>query len=117
MATVRTSQPKNLVMLNMGWYGKFVLPVDAAASIVSLLVNSGATKVETEHIDNRQVLRPVSPEWGIDPIKEPYLSDCPEQEDLRKDYFAWLKTKIDLVGKSYVFESYAEYLKAKEDGS
>lgn len=114
MAKLETCLKNDLVMLSMGWYGKFAMPVDAATNIIALLVKSGAVKVEGDNIASRSILRPVPSEWGISPIKEPYLSDCPEDSDLRKEYFAWLQTKADLLGTAYVFESYADYLKARE---
>lgn len=107
----------NLVMLNLGWYGKYALPVEAAANIITVLVKSGAIKVESDNVAGRSFFRPVPSEWGVDPIREPFLSDCPENDEPRKEYFAWLQTKADLLGKAYVLESYAEYLKAKGEGS
>ena len=107
----------DLVMLSLGWYAKFVLPVDAATQIVSTLVKSGAVRVEHDHMDNRSIHRPTNPDFGVESLKDVFLADCPVDDERRKEYLAWLKTKIDIIGKGYQLESYAEYLKAQEGAS
>jgi hypothetical protein len=117
--TVRISQqqPTDLVMLSFGWYGKYVMPVGAASQIVTLLMQSGAVKVESANVEgiSWSFLHPVKMDFDLQPLSEPFMSDVPIDAEKRKGYLDYLKTKAALVGSGYCLESYAAYLEAKEE--
>ena len=102
-------------MLSLGWYGKFALPVDAATSIIATIVKSGAVKVESAHIDglSSSFLVPTKMEYDLQPLDAKFLSDCPMDKPKKDEYFAWLKTKANVI-EGYEPESYATFLKVKD---
>jgi hypothetical protein len=104
-------QPTDLVVLSMGYWGKYVLPVDAATQIMSLMIKSGAVKVEEE----LGVFIPVKMDVQVETLDKRFIDDVPVDGAGRKGYKDWIKTKRGIVGDDYVPESYATYLEAKED--
>lgn len=110
---VRFSQPQptDLVVLNMGYWGKYVLPVRTATEIMALMIESGATKVE----EDQSVYMPVKMDVTVSPLDHLFMSDVPTEGTGRTEYKAWLKTKKGIVGDSYVPEPYAVFLEVKED--
>jgi hypothetical protein len=102
-------------MLSVGWYGKYVLPVDAASQIITLLVKSGATKVDTENVTGIPygILMPKKMDFNMQPLEGPFIADCPTDEGKRKGYLDYLKTKAAVV-EGYEPETYTQYLKAKD---
>jgi hypothetical protein len=111
--TVRISQPQptDLVVLGMGYWGKYVLPVDAATQIMSLMVKSGAVKVDEE----QGVFIPTTMDVQVGVLDKRFIDDVPVDGAGRTGYKAWIKTKRGIVGDGYVPESYAAFLEAKED--
>jgi hypothetical protein len=107
------SQPQqtDLVLLGMGYWGKYVIPVDAATQIMALMIKSGAAKVEEE----QGVFMPVQMDVQVSPLDKRFIDDVPVDGAGRKGYKDWIKTKRGIVGDDYVPESYATYLEAKED--
>lgn len=103
--------PDDLVVLCMGYWGKYVLPVDAATQVMSLMVKSGAVKVEEE----QGVYIPVNMDVQVGVLDKTFHHDVPVDGEGRKGYKAWIKTKRGIVGDDYIPESYASYLDAKEE--
>jgi hypothetical protein len=110
---VRLSQPQptDLVVLCMGYWGKYVLPVDAATQVMALMIKSGATKVEEE----LGVFIPVKLDLQVETLDKRFIPDVPVDGAGRTGYKAWIKTKRGIVGDDYIPESYASYLDAKEE--
>jgi len=113
--TNKLSDSDNLVMLQLGYYGRFVLPVDAATEIMRLLIQSHAAAVDTHHPGNgvAAFYHPKKPELSLSALDHDFMSDCPVDSKPQEDYFSWLKTKAELLGLEYTPEPYAVYLAAK----
>ena len=114
--TNKLSDSDNLVMLQLGYYGRFVLPVDAATEIMRLLIQSHAAAVDTHHPGNgvEAFYYPKKPELSLSALDHDFMSDCPVDSKLQEGYFSWLKTKAEIIGKGYVPETYSVYLTSKE---
>lgn len=109
---------EHLVMLSMGYNAKFILPVDAANQIMAALVKSGAVAVDNTYTCGTTIYHPRATECAVSVPDKPFFGDIPEDDEgQRNEYFNWLKTKYELVGKGYKVESFTEYLKAKEKDS
>lgn len=112
-----STKPKDLVRLEFGWYGKFLVPVDAATAMVALLVKSGAVAVDEETINQVTCYLPKQSEFSMTPMKGIFLHDAPHNDAAKKEYKAWLVTKAELVGREYVPELYEVYLQARGETS
>lgn len=111
-----TNKPdQSLVCLSLGYWGKYILPVDAATQILAMLVKSRAVKVDTSNLCGFTVYHPTKNDVSVTSMEYPFLADCPIDDNVRKEYFNWLKLKRELVGEGYVIESYAAYLDTKEE--
>ncbi len=108
---VRISQPADLVVVQMGYWGKYVMPVDAATQIMSLMVKSGAAKVEEE----QGAYIPTRMDVTLTPLDKPFIDDVPVEGPDRNAYKAWIKTKRGIIGDGYVPEPFSVFLKAKEE--
>jgi hypothetical protein len=106
---------KHLVLLSLGYWAKYAMPVDAATQVMSLMVKSGAVRAESESIAGEQRYRPQKPDMSVSVLDYQFLADCPMDDVPRKEYLAWIKTKYELIGNGYAVESYAAYLAAKEE--
>lgn len=103
-----------LVELNIGWNARYLMPVEAATQIMSILVKSGAIKLDYDYKAGKSVYYGTTPEASVQVFKEYYDPDIPADEKLRRPYFDWLKTKHDLIGDSYEVQTYKQYLAEKE---
>lgn len=103
----------HLVVLNMGYWGKYVLPVRTATEIMALMIESGATKIEEE----QNVYMPVKMDVTVSPLENLFFPDVPVDGPGRTEYKAWLKTKKGIVGSDYVPEPYSVFLEAKEEAA
>lgn len=105
----------HLVLLSIGYWANFILPVDAATQIMALMVKSGATAVESTHVAGTMLYHPRTGECEVKSFAVPFFPDIPvdDEDGQRPAYFSWLKTKYELVGKGYKVESFTDYLKAK----
>jgi hypothetical protein len=107
----------DLALLSIGYWGKHIMPVAAAAEAMRIMIESGAVAMET-HSANKTFYYPKKLEVKIETVNEIFIADVPLKNTEAKDaYFAWLKTKAELVGKNYTPEPYSEYLKTKENES
>ena len=116
MARKPNTQPTDLVMMNLGYWGKFVMPVEAAANIMTTLIKSGAQRIDSTHIgDLGTMYFQVKNDVSIGQLDGHYDPDIPSDSDLREPYVAWLKAKASLVGKGYKPEPYQTYLDSVTD--
>jgi hypothetical protein len=106
---VRISQ--NLVLLHLGYWGKYVLPVRTATEIMALMIESGAVKVE----EDQGAYIPTRMDAQVSPLDKPFIDDVPTDGKGRDEYKAWVKTKRGIIGDGYCPETYAAFLEAKED--
>ena len=106
-----TKEP--LVMVQFSYWAKFIMPASVAAELVGHLSNPAVVKVE----ESDGMWLPVKTDWEIGPYSKTFISDLPTHDSsdaARAGFLAWIKTKRDLVGTSYVPESYTDYLMAQE---
>ena len=103
----------HLVILSMGYWGKYVLPVRPATEVMALLIEAGAVKVEEE----QSVYLPVMTDVTVSPLDKPFIDDVPVDGEGRKGYKEWIKTKRGIIGDGYCPEPYAAFLEAKEDAA
>jgi hypothetical protein len=106
-----TKEP--LVMVQFSYWAKFIMPASVAAELVGHLSNPAVVKVE----ESDGMYLPVKSDWEITPYSKPFISDLPSHDgsdEARKGFIDWIKTKKELVGKSYIPETYADYLMAQE---
>ena len=107
------SDSDNLVLLQLTYWGKFVVPVDVAMQVMTILIKCGAMSVENGTTGKTNYYYPKKTDLSVHTLDQLYLSDCPLDGTAQKGYFDWLKTKSELCGKDYELETYAEYLKQK----
>lgn len=99
----------DLVLLSMGYWCKYVVPVDAATQIMALMIKSGGVKVEEEY----GAFIPTNMDIVLTILDKPFIPDVPAVGKGRDEYKAWVKTKRSIVGDDYVPEAYAVFLEAK----
>ena len=93
MAKQQAASTQEQVILQFGYWAKFILPVDTATTIYSMLVKAGAKPVDTTNLGGKQYYHPKSPDFTISMVEYPYLADCPTTDKERTEYFDYLKTK------------------------
>jgi len=103
----------DLVMLSVGYYVKYVMPVAAATEIMKLMVQTGAAKVEADE----RVYYSIPLDLKLEALDYPFMGDVPVNPDKRQKYIGWLKTKRSIVGDDYEPEPYSVYLASKENES
>lgn len=109
------NEKNDLVLLDIGYYGKYILPVKAASSVLAMLVEAGAAKVESEYVQGGgKLYYQTANDIGVKTLDGMYDPTIPMASELRQPYLDWLKTKAELHGPGYVLDTYAAYLAAKE---
>lgn len=106
---------KSWVVMNFGWYGKYFMPVAAAAETMRIIVESGAVLIDLQCV-GKSFYVPKKLDIKIECLDNPFFGDVPIESAPRDEYLKWLKMKSELVGKGYEPEPYAAYLAAKEEG-
>ena len=108
--TVTNSEP--LVVVKLSWWAKFVMPASVASELLKHLANPQVVRVE----EHDSMFIPVSSDWSIEHLDQPFIADLPiKDEEMRKAYLAWVKTKRELGDKSQP-QPYAVFKQLHDEG-
>ena len=101
-----------LVVVKLSWWAKFVMPASVASELLKHLANPSVVKVE----EHDSMVIPVSSDWSIEHLDQPFIADLPiKDEEMRKAYLAWVKTKRELGDKSQP-QPYAVFKQLHDEG-
>lgn len=86
-----------LVLVQFSYWAKFVVPASVASDIIRHLSDPRVVRVE----EYDSMWLPVKSDWIIKAVDEPFIADLPtDNEEMRKAYLAWVKTKRELGDKA-----------------